>query len=101
MGAVPFDAMLSERRTLPNGYLVREKSAQIWHAPPYPTPNVSPAAALRHRVERALENCAVWPTMALGAGALAAYFMAVAMGVAWRRKQIERLAAANVKEQPR
>lgn len=81
----------------PGEHVVPQKSAQIWHAPPWPTPDTTPSLALRRRADRALEDLWTGPNgRAILALPIPAFLFLALLIAIRRRKQIERLARAKV-----
>jgi WD40 repeat protein len=80
---------------LPSEYVAPANSAQIWHAPPWPTPDTTPSLALRRRADRALENLAMVLMAPLIPVAILAVLFSALVVITALRKRIQRLAEAK------
>jgi WD40 repeat protein len=91
------DSKVTATILLPGEYIAPGNSAQIWHAPPWPTPDTTPSLTLRRRADRALENLWTGPNgRAILALPIPAFFILALVVTIRRRRQIERLVRAKV-----
>lgn len=96
-GSSDLDSAKSSDAFLPTEYVVPPNSAQIWHAPPWPTPDTTPSLALRRRADRVLESVWTGPNgRAILALPIPAFLILALFLTIRRRRQIERLARAKV-----